>query len=124
MSGTFGVESKSMAAGSREVVVLALTGTIDGSVTTELEQAFAAAIDGGGQYFILDFSRVEYISSAGLRLLLKLRKAALDSGGSVTISGPRREIRENVFDALGFSRLVSLYPTVEEAAESIAQEGG
>ena len=99
-----------------------IAGTIDAAATKDIEKVFADAANDGGQYFIVDFSNMEYISSAGLRLLLKFRKAALDAGGALKIAALHRDIRENVFDALGFSKLIDVYPSVDDALASIGQE--
>jgi len=124
MTGTFDVSSEARECGGQKVYILRLAGTIDASATEGLDAEFTAAIDGGGQHFILDFSRVEYISSAGLRLMLKLRRAALEGGGRVKVAAARRAIRENVLDALGFSRLVDLCVDVDEALESVTPTNG
>jgi len=103
-----------------DVCVLHLTGSLDASATDGLEQAFAEGRDAGSVYFVLDFAGVEYISSAGLRLLLKFRKLTLDAGGRIMVARLHRSIREDVFDALGFSQLIDLYATVDEAAKSVS----
>jgi len=119
MPGTFEVSSRSTDVAGFKVYVLSLTGSVDASAAGRLDRVFTGAIEDGGQHFVLDCAGMEYISSAGLRLLLKLRKAALDAGGRVKVAALPREIRETVFDSLGFSRLMDLYVGVDEALESI-----
>ena len=122
MPGTFTVEHSSVPSGEKKVGVLRLSGNVDASAVKDFEAAFDASLAEGNRNFVLDFTKVEYISSAGLRLLLKIRKAALDGGGRVKIAGLHREIRENVFDALGFSRLIELYSTADEATAAFSHE--
>ena len=122
MTRMFKVDSEPIEPEDRKGSVLHLSGTIDAASVAQLEQAFTSALDGGCRYFVLDFSGIEYISSAGLRLLLKLRKAALSVGGSIKVAALRRDIRENVFDDLGFSQLIEVHGTVEEAVTSISPE--
>ena len=56
-------------------------------------------------HLILDFSRLSYISSAGLRVILTAWQA-LESRGSVTIRGARNEIRE-IFQITGLDELIA-----------------
>lgn len=104
----------------KKIQVLDIIGSIDSSSITAIDQAFNAALQTGAKHFILNMAQMDYISSAGLRALLKYRKLAFDAGGIMKIAAVHREIRENVFDALGFSRLIEVYGTTQEAIESMA----
>jgi len=53
--------------------------------------------------------------------LLSLRKATRQTGGSVHVAAVHANIREHVFDALGFSRLLSICANVEEALQDITE---
>jgi len=121
MSGNFKVDPELKQVEQREVCVLHLAGSVDASAVAEFEAAFGAAFTAGQRHIVLDFERVEYLSSAGLRLLLKFRKTVLDGSGAIKIAALHREIRENVFDALGFSRLLEVHGTVQEAIESFEE---
>lgn len=120
MPERFRVERDTIQNKGLDICVLRLTGSLDSSVTDDLEQAFADGRDAGSVYFVLDFAGVEHISSAGLRLLLKLRKLALDAGGRIMVARLHNGIREETFDALGFSQLIDLYATVDDAAKSVS----
>ena len=122
MAETFRVESTSSEVSGSKVVVLDIVGSVDSSVAKELEAAFMAALNDGSTWLVLGLSKMDYISSAGLRLLLKFRKQAIEAGGALKIAALQRDIRENVFDALGFSRLIDIYETAEEALASIGQQ--
>jgi len=124
MPGKLSVHTETVQVGKETVAVLHIEGSIDGSSSDELDGAFDAAADGGGSQFILDFSEVDYISSAGLRLLLRFRRIALDRGGRLRIASVHREIRENVLDALGFSRLIDVYADVQEATDALHGKDG
>lgn len=119
MPGTVQVDASWQQVGGENVCVLRVSGTVDASGVVELEKGFSGAQEAGARCFVLDFSKMEYISSAGLRVLLKLRKAALGAGGRVLVAALRREIRENVFSALGFSHLFDVYATADEAIEAL-----
>jgi len=118
VAGEFTVTTEPLSLDVGPGVALHVAGSIDASTAAELEAAFEAARKDGGRFFVLDVSTVEYLASAGLRLLLKFRRAAINAEGCVAVAGLRRDIRENVFDSLGFSRLIDLYVDVDEAVRA------
>lgn len=77
-----------------------------------------------GRYrIVLDLSRLEYISSPGLRVLIEARKKARDwkitdlEGGDIRIANLPPRIKE-VFDLTGFSSLFEIYGDTVEAVGS------
>ena len=66
----------------------------------------SACLDGISA-LVLDFARVAYISSAGLRVLLSTQKKMNAAGGSLTIANAVPAVRE-VFDITGFSDILNL----------------
>ncbi|MFW6158286.1 MAG: STAS domain-containing protein [Planctomycetota bacterium] len=118
MPEKFSVRSETQSVDDQPVGVFRLQGTVDASATSDLDEQFSAVADNGARHFVFDFAGVQYISSAGLRLLLRFRKTALDAGGDIRVCGLRRDIRENVFEALGFARLIRLCVDVDEALAS------
>jgi len=121
MSKLFSVAPESMPVGDGKVCVLHVAGRIDEATTKEFEEAFAGEIADGCRDFVVDLAQADSISSAGLRLLLKLHRAALNAGGCIKIAAPRRRIREEM-DSVFFSRLMDIYGTVDEAVGSIGGE--
>jgi len=118
MSKLFGINAASVSVGDGKVCVLHVAGRIDEATTKEFEEAFAGEIADGCRDFVVDLAQADSISSAGLRLLLKLHRAALNAGGCIKIAAPRRRIREEM-DSVFFSRLMEIYGTVDEAVGSI-----
>ena len=118
----FSVESRALEVSGRKVLVFAVSGSVDAPAVKDLDNALAAALRDGAKCLVLDMSRMDYISSAGLRLLLRFRKTASEAGGVLKVAALHREIRQNVFDALGFSRLIEVYGTVEEAVQSVSTD--
>jgi anti-anti-sigma factor len=108
---------------ARRVAVVRLAGSLSAGTIDEFQRVVDAAEAAGAQGFILDFERVDYVSSSGVRALLKLRSAAERDGSWVRLAAVRRAIREQVFDALGISRLFDLFVTVAEALAGSAPSG-
>lgn len=78
---------------------LALTGRLDTSTAPELESALDALLP-TATALVFDLSALEYISSAGLRVILKAQKAMTHKGGMKLIHVP--ETVMEVFDITGF----------------------
>lgn len=96
------------------IPVLLLRGRMDSTTSPEAEGQLNRLIGEGAQHIVIDFSDLEYISSAGLRVLLAAQKRMKQTGGTVLLVALRPEIRK-VFDIAGFNRLFSISPSIEEA---------
>ncbi|UPY38247.1 STAS domain-containing protein [Sediminicoccus sp. KRV36] len=66
---------------------------------------------------IADLSEVRYVSSAGLRVLLKAAKQAKATGASFAVVGLQPPVRE-VFEISGFDKIIPAYATRAEAAQA------
>lgn len=86
------------------VVHVALTGSLNAATAGELEAALAPELPAASEVRF-DFSGLEYLSSAGLRVLMMTYKKL--SGTGVRIDNVCDEIRE-VFDITGFSALLDI----------------
>ncbi len=96
-----------------DVVLVSVEGRVDASNAGVLEQKLLGLIAAGEKRFVLDVARLDYISSAGLRVLLVARKR-LPTGGSLALCALQSQIRE-ILDIAGFSSLFGIYDTQEEA---------
>ena len=91
------------------VSVLAPVGRLDTDSATDLELALQDLMAAEARHFVLDFSKIGYVSSAGLRVLLMAAKQ-LDGGkGSLRLCGLSPQVRQ-VFDIAGFSKLFQIFP--------------
>lgn len=86
-------------------MVLALEGRLDTTTAPMLEAEVRGSLDGITD-LTLDFSALEYISSAGLRVILAAQKIMNKQGG-MKITGVSDEIME-VFDITGFSDILTI----------------
>ncbi len=75
-------------------------------------------IDQNKSDIVLDLEGVVYISSVGLRVLLATQKKVRPRKGEVKLVSLQPFVRE-VFEMTGFTRLFSIYPTLEKTARSI-----
>lgn len=95
-------------------LIVHMKGRIDASSAKDLEQQVLQHIQAGETQLILDFSEVDYISSAGLRVVLLIAKQLNGKGGSFKLC-KMNEIILNVFEISGFSQLFSIFNTLEDA---------
>jgi len=87
-------------------VVLAVSGELTAVTAEQLNVAIDKAI-GETSELTLDFMDLEYVASAGLRMLLKARKAFDVKGGSFTIRNVSEEVM-NVFEITGFDNMLEI----------------
>lgn len=87
-------------------MTIALSGRLDTTTAPQLEEALASALDGVAD-MVFDFSQIEYISSAGLRILLNTQKKISAAGGSMKLVCVNDVVRE-VFEVTGFINILTI----------------
>lgn len=92
-------------------LVLALTDRLDTQTAPELEQTALGKL-GDGVQMALDLSELQYISSAGLRVLLMLMKKAKASGGKVALVGVGGMVGE-ILEESGIDAFFEQYSVME-----------
>ena len=85
---------------------LALSGRLDTTTAPELEAALAD-VSSGAKELVLDMNELAYISSAGLRVILKAQKLMLGVGGTMKLIHVSETVQE-VFDITGFSDFLTI----------------
>lgn len=86
-------------------LTIALQGRLDTTTAPELEKELLSSLDGATE-LTLDFSALEYISSAGLRVLLSAHKAMRGKGGMKVTHA--NEIVKEVFEVTGFADILTI----------------
>ncbi len=100
------------------VAVLAVEGRIDTTHAGELETALLALIDRGETTIVLDFAEVNYISSAGLRVLLVGAKKMKAAQGSICLASLQKTVKD-VLAVTGFMNLFRLFKSKESAVQEL-----
>ncbi len=83
---------------------LKITGRLDTNTSPELEAEMG--LDGVNEVYF-DLEGLEYISSAGLRLLMAAQKAMIACGGSMVVARPNAIVK-GVFDITGMSGIFNI----------------
>ena len=95
-------------------MVLSVNGRVDTSTAPELEKAINKEIEQGNRKILLDFSKVSYISSGGLRVLLATAKKLKNPGDKFGLCSLSPEVLK-ILKLAGFTSIFSIYPSEGEA---------
>jgi anti-sigma B factor antagonist len=101
----------------KRVAVVQPKGPVDSVTAPELEAALVRLAQAGKHNLVLDFSQVEFLSSAGLRVLVATLKAARQSGGELCLACPSPRIAKALRLA-GVDTLLTVYDSREAAVGS------
>lgn len=101
------------------VTILALAGRLDASTSPALESALSALAAAKEARVLVDARELEYISSAGLRVLLAGAKLFKKNGGTIALSTLSPNVKQ-VFEISGFTSIFDIYSTRDEAMKSLA----
>ena len=104
-----------------DITILSVTGRVDSSNAKGFEGKVLPELEGEQIGLIIDFSSLEYISSAGLRVILMAAKTAQKAQLSFAICALNEEITE-LFSITGFDSIINIEGT-REAAISTARAG-
>jgi len=99
--------------------VVKVTGRVDSDTAPDLDDTLGQLQREGHQRIVLDLGGVDFLSSAGLRAIVKAYQTAGKSGGDVRL-GPISHPVEVVLHTLGFDKTLKLYPSTAEAVSSFA----
>ena len=98
----------------KEDAVLKLEGRLDTVTAPDLEAALRTAVP-GLKSLIFDFEKLDYISSAGLRVLLSAQKT-MNVQGEMKVINVNQAIMD-IFEITGFLDILTVEPAEAEAAE-------
>jgi anti-anti-sigma factor len=99
--------------------VVALRGELSLADTPGVASHLIAAV-ACGPSVIVDLAGLDGIGYSGLSVLLRVRKWARRSGGDLPLAAPGQPVRQ-ILQATGLMAVFSVYPSVEEAANSTRQ---
>ncbi len=98
------------------ITVLAITGSVDSLTADQLTQALSAQVQAGQVRLVVDFSEVDYTSSAGLRSLLGTLKDCRRLGGDLRLAA----VQPAVLRVLSLSGFASIIKMFDDAAAAVA----
>ena len=103
------IESK-----QNDVTVFSLNGRLDSNTSPTLEKKLATAIENGTKNMVIDFEKLDYISSAGLRIILKTTKDLKRAEGEMVLCAMQDYVKE-VFEIAGFDSFLPIKTSLDDA---------
>ena len=96
------------------VYIVMPNGRLDTNTSPEAESLIIGAIDSGETKVVIDFSKTEFISSAGLRVILKTAKVLKPKNGALALCNANEQIQE-VLDISGFLGMINAVDSLNDA---------
>ena len=106
--------------GKSGVVTVFPAGSLDSNTSTALEDRLSQIKKGNPRAILFDLKDLTYISSAGVRVFVGLRKAMKMSGGTVAFANLQPQIRK-VFDIIQALPSMNVFESVEELDQYLAK---
>lgn len=97
-----------------KAIVAAVRGRVDTISAPAFEKGVAGALNGEEKLLVFDLSGLEYISSAGLRVILSAAKTLKGKGGEVRLAATSGSVTK-VFQISGFLSMFKNFATRSEA---------
>jgi anti-anti-sigma factor len=101
----------------KHVTVVKPIGRIDSATAPELERSLQGLLNADRSQIVLDLQEADYMSSAGLRVLVAQQKAAHKHGGALRLAQPTTRVREAI-DLAGLTSVLAIYSDLLEAVGS------
>ena len=96
------------------VYIFKLIGRLDSNTSPGFEEKVSTAIQNDSKNMVMDFENLDYISSAGLRVILKTTKDLKRMEGKIILCAMQDYVRE-VFEISGFDALLPIVSTMDDA---------
>jgi anti-anti-sigma factor len=99
------------------VAIVRLEGNLDTNTAVDAQAYLSETIKGGADKIVVSLDQVDFVSSAGLRILLATAKQ-LGGGGELRIFGLNETVTE-IFEISGFSTILNVFGSEEEAVSGL-----
>lgn len=100
------------------IVILSLVGRLDANTSKDLEGKLLSLLATNNRLLIIDLGQLDYISSAGLRILLMVAKKLKTLDGSLALASLKDHIKE-IFEIAGFLSIFQVFSGKEDAMEDM-----
>ena len=100
------------------ISILGLLGRLDSNTSLDFEKKLFEVIEDGNKSVIVDFAGLDYISSAGIRVMLKTTKDLKRIEGNIVLCALQDYVRE-VFDIAGFDGYLNIEKNLDDAMVKI-----
>lgn len=101
----------------QSISVMKVKGRVDSDSAPEFDDALGKLLQDNRNRIVLNLNGVEYMSSAGLRAMVKAYQAATKSGGDLRLASVSDPV-EVILRTVGMMQMLKMYPTDQEAVAS------
>ncbi len=101
-----------------KALIAAVEGKLDVKTAPEFEEIISTRVRDVDKSLILDLVKLEYISSAGLRVVLLAAKQLKAKGHDLFIAGLKGGVKD-VFELSGFYSIFKIFETIEDALSTL-----
>ena len=101
----------------KDVKIVDLVGDLDTNTASQCETYLKKVIDDGAKKVLLNLEKLDFMSSAGLRVSLVTGKLLKSVGGSLRVCNLNETIQE-IFEMSGFITILNVTKTEQEALDS------
>ena len=102
-----------------DVMIVSIDDHLDTAASPQFEQRLLGLVDAGERKLLVDCSGLEYVNSAGLKVFLLAAKKLEPLNGSLIISNLAPSVLM-IFEMIGFTRIMKIAPSREEALRAFA----
>jgi anti-sigma B factor antagonist len=117
----FNVDAADVKVGDLTVKRINIEGYLDSSTFPKLQEYLSEMLAAGHHFYLMDLRGLDYISSAGLGVLMGMLRDVRDHNGDLKIVNMSEKI-ERVFNLLGFSRMMKVYGDEASALASFVDD--
>lgn len=103
-----------------EILIATVAGQVNSANAADLEAQMLARVTEGEHQWVVDLGRLDYISSAGLRVILMLAKRLREQDGSLVLCNLQPHVFE-VFDVSGFLAILQVADDRAQALQQLEQ---
>ena len=104
---------------SDDVLVVEMSGRLDSRTAGDARDRMVAIAQGTDHFVVLNLEKLDYVSSAGLRVILQASKLLQVSHGKLTICCATGSSK-TVLETAGFDSLLEIYDTEQEAIAALS----
>jgi stage II sporulation protein AA (anti-sigma F factor antagonist) len=103
-----------------QTLVISLAGSFDALTADQVRSAIGRQFDEGQHQLVIDMSRVDFMSSVGVRVLLEMLKRCRGMGGDLRLAAAQPGIQRTL-EMSGLTRVLKAYASLEEAMGNLGR---
>jgi anti-sigma B factor antagonist len=101
-----------------EIAIIKINGLLDAATAPVADKTIKMILEGSCLQMLFDFSKLDYLGSGGLRVILAATKELMRKGGQIVLCSLPNLVRE-IFEVSGFNSLIPITDTVESGIEQL-----